>query len=249
MASVVRLSEDDVLFIRRRMARMNIADIGAFGHIEPLDYGKFASAVSRHSTSGGGRYKYTSIPDIAANLFYGIAMGHSFENGNKRTALVSMLVFLDRNKTLLVDTAEDELYEMARRVAAHEIVQSPHDMHDADDECRAIAEWLSPRLRSLKLGDKALEFKELREILEAYGCTFESPNKNFIKIRRGQWVVKTGYPRQKFDVQVNEIKRIRKALRLDEVHGTDSASFYDLEKGVSRFVNQYRNLLRRLADL
>lgn len=249
MSSIIRLTEDEVLTIRRRMAQMNIADIGAFGHIEPLDYGKFSSAVSRHTTSGGGKYKYTTIQDIAANLFYGLAMGHSFENGNKRTALVSMLVFLDRNKTLLVDTTEDELYEMARMVAAHEIIGSSHDMHDSDAECSAISDWLSPRLRSIRLGERVLEFGELREILEAYGCEFEPPNKNFIKIKRGQWMVKTGYPRKKFDVPINEIKKIRRALRLDEVHGTDSASFYDFEEGVSRFVNQYRNLLRRLADL
>ena len=249
MSSIIRLTESEVLTIRRRMAQMNISEIGAFGHVDPLDYGKFSSAVSRHTTSGGGKYKYTSIQDVAANLFYGIAMGHAFENGNKRTALVSMLVLLDRNKTLLVETSEDELYEMARKVAAHEIIESRHNRHDSDAECRAVSEWLFPRLRSLRLGEKVLEFGELREILEAYGCEFEPPNKNFVKIKRGQWMVKTGYPRQKFDVPINEIKRIRKALRLDEVHGTDSASFYDFEEGVSRFVNQYRNLLRRLADL
>ena len=35
----------------------------------------------------------------------------------------------------------------------------------------------------------------------------------------------------------------------DEVHGIDSAGFYSLDEKVDRFVNVYRNLMKRLADL
>lgn len=249
MSKLIRMSEEDVLLVRRQMASMTIVDKDGFGYVEPTDYGKFSSAVNRHRTSGGGIYKYKLVEDVAANVFYGIAMAHSFENGNKRTALVSMLVFLDRNKILLTDTTEDELYEMARQVAAHEIIPTKEARHDADQECGAIANWLTPRLRNLQLGERVLEFRELREILEALACEFEEPNRNYIKIKRGQWMVTTGYPREKFDVPIGELKKIRRCLRLDEAHGTDSAVFYDFEAGVSKFVNQHRNLLRRLADL
>ncbi|MEN9545148.1 MAG: hypothetical protein RLZZ598_1981, partial [Pseudomonadota bacterium] len=36
---------------------------------------------------------------------------------------------------------------------------------------------------------------------------------------------------------------------LNEAQGIDSAVFYDLEDAVDRFVNEYRDLMRRLADL
>jgi hypothetical protein len=36
---------------------------------------------------------------------------------------------------------------------------------------------------------------------------------------------------------------------LDELHGIDSAGFYALEEKVDSFVNMYRNLMKRLADL
>lgn len=174
---------------------------------------------------------------------------HSFENGNKRTALVSLLVFLDKNRALLVDTTEDDLYELARAVAAHEIPVQAGAPRNADTEVCAIASWLRQRVRPKVLGDTAIEFRELRALLAEQDCTFNSPDNNYIKIYRGQWMVKTGYPKANFTVPVGEVKRIRRALHLDEIHGVDSAGFYNLDTTVDKFVNQYRNLMKRLADL
>jgi death-on-curing family protein len=247
---IQRLTEDDVLLIRRRMASLNIATQDAFGLTQPLHPAKLSSAVFRQFTSAGGIYKYNTIADVGANLFYGVAMSHAFENGNKRTALVSLLVFLDKNKTLIVDAGEDDLYELSRSVAAHEIPISDGEQRNADTESRAVASWINTHTRSISLGDSAMEFKELRQTLEALGCTFEKPEKNFIKIRHGtHGNVRTGYPRANFDIAVSEIKRIRRSLKLDEVHGVDSTGFYSLEGKVDDFVNTYRNLMKRLADL
>jgi death-on-curing protein len=249
MVEIKRMSLDEVLQVRRRMATLDIATQDAFGSTEPLSYDKLASAVFRQETGGGGHYKYNTIPDNGATLFYGIAMSHAFENGNKRTALVSLLVYLDKNKTLLVDATEDDLYELARSVAAHDIELRPGAQRTSDTEVQAIAEWIRSHTRHRVLGDTAMEFKELRAVLEEFGCTFEKPEANFIKIRRGSHMVKTGYPRANFEIPVNEIKRMRRKLHLDEVHGVDSAGFYALDSKVDEIVNGYRNLMKRLADL
>ena len=249
MSEVHRLSEDEVLAVRRRMATLEIATQNAFGQTEPTNGGKLASAVYRQYTSGGGVYKYKTIEAVAANLFYGVAMGHAFENGNKRTGLLAMLSLFEKNRFYLIDTTEDELYELARSVAAHEIPLASGATRTADTEAQAIASWLKPRLRPRKTGDVAMSFKELKEQLEPFGCHFDKPEANYIKIHRERWMVKTGYPRPSFEVAVGEVKRIRRALRLDEAQGIDSAVFYDLEQTVDRFVNEYRDLMRRLADL
>ncbi|MFY0989779.1 type II toxin-antitoxin system death-on-curing family toxin [Halomonas sp. C05BenzN] len=249
MAEITRLSEGDVLAIRNRMSSLKIASRDAFGQVDPLHPDKLASAVFRQHTGGGGQYKYNTVHDVGATLFFGIALSHAFENGNKRTALVSLLVFLDRNNTLLVDASEEDLYDLARSVAAHEIKIQKGKNRNADSEVSAIASWIRDRARSRVMGDTAMEFKGLKSLLEDQGCTFGSPDKNFIKIRRGQWVVKTGYPRANFEVPVGEMKKIRKQLRLDEVHGIDSAGFYDMDETVDAFVNKYRNLMKWLADL
>jgi death-on-curing family protein len=250
MSEIQRLSEDEVLLVRRRMASLDIATQDAFGLTQPLHPDKLSSAVFRQFTGAGGVYKYTTVPDVGANLFYGVAMSHAFENGNKRTALVSLLVFLDKNKTFVVDAGEDDLYELARSVAAHEITIEESKPRNADTEILAVASWIRSHTRQISLGDSAMEFKELRQTLEVLGCTFDKPEKNFVKIRHGtHGNVKTGYPRANFEIAVSEIKRIRKGLRLDEAHGLDSTGFYSLEGKVDDFVNTYRNLMKRLADL
>lgn len=249
MAEIKRISLDEVLQVRRRMSTLAIATQDAFGSTEPLSYDKLASAVFRQETGGGGHYKYNTIAENGATLFFGVAMSHAFENGNKRTALVSLLVYLDKNKTLLVDATEDDLYELARSVAAHDIEIKPGALRNADTEVQAIAEWLRARSRQRVLGDSAIQFKELRDLLEELGCEFEKPEANFIKIRHGSHMVKTGYPRANFEIAVNEVKRIRRSLHLDEVHGVDSAGFYALDSKVDEIVNNYRNLMKRLADL
>jgi len=173
-------------------------------------------------------------------------MNHAFENGNKRTALVSLLIFLDKNRHILVSSTEDELYEFARKVANHEL---PSRDKTVDSEVEYISKWIKERIRGIVLGDTNLEFGQLKDILKEFDCEFEKPRDNFIKIKRKGLSVKTGYPKHKFDVDVREIKRIRDALHLTEIYGTDSSGFYNLDSRVDTFVNKYRNLMKRLAEL
>ena len=50
-----------------------------------------ASALSRQSVTFGGKAKYTDPIDICATLFFGMVKNHSFNDGNKRTALLVLL--------------------------------------------------------------------------------------------------------------------------------------------------------------
>jgi death-on-curing family protein len=245
MREIHRLTEDEVLLVRRRMA--TYADLAqkAFGQIEPLNRDKLGSAVFRQHTGSGKEYKYKTIPDVGANLFYGVAMSHAFENGNKRTALVSLLVFLDKNKTQLINANDDDLYELARSMAAHQIAIRPGTNRNVDSEVEAVGDWLRRHTREIVLGDSQVDFKPLRELLESQGCTLEKPEGNYIKIRRGGLSVRTGFHRPNFRVPVGEVKRIRKFLGLDEHHGVDSAGFYSLEHTVDDAVATYRNLMSR----
>ncbi len=60
-----------------------------------------ASAVFRQHTSIGDVLKYPSVELSAAALLHSLVNNHPFHNGNKRTALVSMLVLLDENELML----------------------------------------------------------------------------------------------------------------------------------------------------
>ena len=65
---------------------------------------------------------YKGLEEKAAVLFYGLIKNHPFQNGNKRIAVTSLLVFLHINKQWLkVDPVQ--LYNFAKWVA-----QSPPDL-------------------------------------------------------------------------------------------------------------------------
>ena len=53
------------------------------------------SALGRQIVSFGSRYKYTNPVDVCSTLFYGMVKNHSFSDGNKRTALLTLLYQLN----------------------------------------------------------------------------------------------------------------------------------------------------------
>jgi death-on-curing family protein len=239
------LSTDEVMQIRRRLVSTTFGKLD-FGQVEPLDPGALDSAVARQNTGYGGEQKYNRPHELAASLFYGIAMNHAFENGNKRTALVSALVSLNFNNSMLVGTTQEDLYRMATSVVAHEFELRTGVIRTPDTEVAALASWLRQRIvRRTKLGDKAIDMVELRELLEARGCVFGSPSKNYISIYHGRTKVKTGYPKASFTVPVAEVKRIRRALELTDM---ESEEFYDIDLNVDKFVREYGEVLYWLAD-
>ena len=61
------------------------------------DISLLESAVYRLQTTFGGIDLYPSIFDKAAALVHSLLLNHPFVDGNKRTAIASMLVFLDLN--------------------------------------------------------------------------------------------------------------------------------------------------------
>lgn len=53
------------------------------------------SAIAQPSSKFDGKYLHKSLHKKAAAYLFHICMNHPFIDGNKRVALVSMLVFLD----------------------------------------------------------------------------------------------------------------------------------------------------------
>lgn len=77
---------------------------------------------------------YPRIEDKAAILFYLLIKNHPFENGNKRVAVTSLLVFLHINGFWL-ETTPDELYRIAVWVAESIPVTK-------DGVCKALVDFI-----------------------------------------------------------------------------------------------------------
>jgi prophage maintenance system killer protein len=227
------------------------------------------SAVGRQSTSLGGVLKYPDPINNAATLAYGICCDHSFHNGNKRTALVAMLVHLDRNHLTLYSTSQNDLYNLMIGIADHSFGLK-HGRRSkttlrlpSNTEIKVVSRWLKERADRIRRGDKIISYRELRHILKGFNYYLENPKHNNIDIVRHETIKKgiitkrdvqvtkrigsIAWPGETREVALKEIKRIREICRLREEDGVDSDSFYSYSIVVDGFVNRYRTVLRRLA--
>jgi len=233
-----------------------------------------ASAVFRPQTSLGGILKYPTVETSAAALLHAIIQDHPFHNGNKRTALVSMLVFLDENG-FFPEFNQDMIFKLVLQVAQHAIA-SPHRENLSDREVLAITDWLCSNCRILRKGEHQIPFRKLRQILNGYNCKLETtsggkvnltrvirkPNifgmniKNIPKLLKGSNIfsrttslhIQIPYFGEGREVGISTIKNVRRDLHLDDAHGIDSHAFYSKEPMMSSdFIAHYKKILRRLA--
>ncbi len=223
-----------------------------------------SSAVTRPQTSLNNTNKYPTVEMAASALVHSLVHNHPFHNGNKRTALVAMLVFLDENG-FMVTCKEDALFEFVLKVAKHCIVDVSGNIF-ADNEVMAMSQWIHSNSRFVEKGERAIPFRLLRRILTDYKCVLEFPTGagNRINISRPveehAWVLwrprnitlrtQVFYGDEGRDVDGTCIKKIRTDLHLDEAHGVDSKAFYDSAPSSSEgFISDYRKTLKRLARL
>jgi len=81
------------------------------------DVGLLESALAMPSAWFGGELVHASLEEQAAAYLFYLVKNHPFVDGNKRTGLVAMLVFLGLNRRRL-DATEDELTNLVLGVAA-----------------------------------------------------------------------------------------------------------------------------------
>ena len=68
----------------------------------------------------GGKYLHGTLAEMAAAYLFHIARNHPFVDGNKRTALMTTLIFLGLNGRLLA-AGDDELTDLVLGVAAGKV--------------------------------------------------------------------------------------------------------------------------------
>lgn len=97
------------------------------------------SALANPKQSFDGSDLYLSLFEKAAILYYSWIKNHPFENGNKRTATATLIVFLNINNYRLQNAnpeIENYLVNLAARVA------SSKGGDDKDIFMKEIVEWL-----------------------------------------------------------------------------------------------------------
>lgn len=224
------------------------------------------SAAGRPHTGMMGQLKYPTIEMGAAALIHSVIHNHPFYNGNKRTALVAMLAFLDENGIVL-GSDHNEIFRWTVRIASHRLGADLYEGDRSDVEVHLMARWLVQHCRNLESGERVITFQELRRRLLTHGCTVEFTSSGGGKALV-QRIVPSSRRRKLFSpksetlryylnyggdgrqVARGRIRDMRSALRLSDEFGVDSGSFYGTDtKPVDDFIAQYRKVLRRLARL
>ena len=146
------------------------------------DINLLASAVERTKTSLGEELKYPTVEMAAAALLHSLIHNHPFHNGNKRTALVAMLAFLDINGVLFT-CSEQETFLSVLSVAQHSVVPKCAD-HLWERETIEIAKWISRYTRRIEYGDRPVPFRKLRKLFVRYDCEFRMTSSGDYEISR-----------------------------------------------------------------
>lgn len=221
-----------------------------------------ASTVTRPQTSFGNELKYPTVEMAAAALMHSVVLNHCFHNGNKRTALVAMLAFLDRN-ALIATCTEEDLFRFTIRVAQHRLVPIHWD-NLPDREVIEIARWIRSNSRRVEKGERPIPWLRLKRILSAFDCDCRPPPgkgnrldiSRHVEIKRriGRKRHKTlhtqvAYAGDGTTVEKDTVHKIRDELELDERNGYDTKVFYEAAAEPDDFVQLYRMVLRRLARL
>lgn len=84
------------------------------------DYSLLESAIAQPRVSYGGEYLHQDLYEMAAVYAFHICKNHPFLDGNKRTGLVSALVFLEINGISLADPNE-KLPAAIERMAVNDL--------------------------------------------------------------------------------------------------------------------------------
>ncbi len=118
---------DQILFIHQQVLMQTGGSAGL------RDNALLESAIARPKATFGGEDLYPELTDKAAALFDSLIRNHPFVDGNKRVAVVAMVVFVRENGHRLIAT-EEEMENFALNAA-----QSVYTLTE-------IAEWIQANL-------------------------------------------------------------------------------------------------------
>ncbi|HGM9748583.1 MAG: type II toxin-antitoxin system death-on-curing family toxin [Proteus mirabilis] len=202
------------------------------------------SAAARPFMTINKKDAYPTVMDKAAVLFHAIISNHTFHNGNKRTALLTTMCYLDRCGYWLDKCTDEELYDFTRKTAAHEIAA------DRKNEIKEIKTFLNKNSRKRKYEDQQLDFYSLSHHLSNAGFILYEEG-DYYGIFKGRKrytkIIKKGsYGKEHYDIPY--IKKLRKKLFLTPSNGWDSMRFYQISPSLTENIGELLKLRGSVMD-
>jgi death-on-curing family protein len=232
------------------------------GGVGPRSLHLLESAVARQWAGYRNLAKWSDLTDVTATLFFGLIRNHPFHDANKRTALLCALYQLGCNNRV-PSVSEKEFEEMTLRVAERTLEKYPRyeTSADSDDpEVRFISHFFKRKTREGDSRHYVITYRLLDQILRRFGARLDNQTANTIDVlfdrTRSVFFVKRQVTHRAVQIrfhgwgsEVNreDIKRLRTALKLTGAYGIDSQVFFQGVEPLEALIAQYRGPLERLA--
>lgn len=258
-----RISEMDVLKAHYVLSDFFIkrGDAVRFG---VLNYHMLSSAVGRQDVEFDGHKKWTDQYHRMATLVYGLTKDHAFQDGNKRTALLALLLHLNQFKRELV-VDKSYLEQLIVNIAAGNLAYYKKEYKqykDFDDpEIEIIAHKLRNWTRARDTRLYTITYSDLNTNLHRFGVSLEDPKGNaigvymekdsksfFVSKKKKVRVCQIGFPGWKKQICDKDLKDLLKATGLTPDNWVDSAVLFKGETPIYELIKEYRGPLERLKD-
>lgn len=93
-----------------------LTTFGGMRGVTEQGFGKLDAALAAPESSMFGEDLYVGLPAKAAALFFRLARAHAFSDGNKRVALVGLLLYLERSGARLA-ASDEAVFEVTMALA------------------------------------------------------------------------------------------------------------------------------------
>ncbi|MBR5989816.1 MAG: Fic family protein [Prevotella sp.] len=237
-----------------------------------LNFSMLSSAVSRQNVSYGDLKKWDSPLEIIATLVYGLTKNHAFNDGNKRTALLVLLLALKKIKRQANGFKKD-FEQLLIRIAANQLSQYKEYKQfekDNDAEVLFIADFIRRKTRKIDREFHSLTYEEFNSKLKDFGVWLDHPQHNTINVYKKEKlrlskkitnalklrhsksqdgrILQIGFKGWKCQVNPKALKSVLQATGLTPEEGIDSKVFYYGADPEYKLIEEYYSVLKRLKD-
>jgi death-on-curing family protein len=231
--------------------------VAVYGLLNPTMLG---SAYGRQFVEYQGEIKYQTALEKGASVFYGLVNDHAFKDGNKRTALLSLLYFLYKNKYLPINNIR-EYEKLTLRVATGNYLDYDYSARYKDDddlEVKVITRFLRRNTRTVSKQFRSITFQELKQSLGKIGIELTNTKGNFVDLvfqKKGLLgkvtsikITTISFPGLKRQVRPETIKRIIEEYKNVSGHEIDMNVIYEYSEPMYKIIQHFEGPFMRLKD-
>lgn len=233
---------DDVLALHFQLVRLFARDPNPISPPGARDMGLVESACGRPRTALGGTEKYRTVEQKGAALFHSLVKNHPFHNGNKRTALITLVTFLWRNdRRVVTEVSDDEVFGMVVGIANNEFPDS-NRRRSADEVVEELSSWLRERTASLEAKSGGMTTRAFLKKCEEAGLSWKLAGTSYVVWKDQKHSLRFSRSTNRLDGPV--VRQYLKELGLTDVRVDEFQEGLNPE---AAYVRRFRNVLRRLA--